>query len=167
MTPDTPARSAPVSYFTHASIAVWHRGLLIMSGVPAGIELRYHRDDPFAVTLLIDFEHPHPAWRQFEWRFARRMLADARTGVAGDPHGDIALRRCTFAQPHLIVVAADRAARHRYQFPLDLVDVNAALLVFDQIVALEAEPHIAPSLDAIGDELRAMLAAETGRDGDR
>lgn len=163
-TPDTPARSTPASYFTTAPVSTWYRGMRMGPDVPVGVELRYHRDDPFAVTLLLDL--PHAMGTQVEWRFARQMLADSRTGLAGDPHGDVALRRCDCAAAHVVMIVADRAARCRYRFPLQLVDVNAALLAFDQLVALDAAP-IAPSLDAIGAGLRALLEQEAGQDGDR
>ncbi|SEB43240.1 Streptomyces sporulation and cell division protein, SsgA [Amycolatopsis tolypomycina] len=161
------ASDHPVSYFTTAVLLERRQadGQRTRLGERVGVELRYLRNDPFAVTLLIDYAHASPG-DQAEWRFARRMLAAARTVLVGGPGSDVAIAPCP-CRRHVEFGLADRAAGHGYRLGMTAVDVNAALLVFDQIVALDAEPHIAPNLDEIGAELRAMLAAETGRGGDR
>lgn len=165
-TPEPVARRAPASYYTNATVIMFNRGAIAAVAKRVGLELRYERDDPFAVTLVLDFPLISAEQRS-QWRFARQMLAQGRTDRVGERDGDVVLSPCACPKPHVIVEVADRPESRGYTLTLDLVDVNAALLVFDQIVALDAEPHIAPSLDAIGAELRAMLAAETGRGGDR
>ena len=162
-TPATPARSAPFTYGT--------RGMLIEHRFAAGqaavakqipVAFRYDPADPFAVTMLIDYAFIGRGERS-EWRFARRMLADGRTDVVGaTPGNDVAI--APHASRQFVEFAlVDRPATRAYRVSIDMVDVEAALTAFDQIVALDAEEHIAPSLDEIGAELRAMLAAETDR----
>ncbi|WP_410676702.1 SsgA family sporulation/cell division regulator [Amycolatopsis sp. cmx-4-68] len=166
-TPDTPARTMPFTYGTQAML-IEHRFSHGQAAVGKRIPVafRYDPADPFAVTMLLDYAFIGRG-EQSEWRFARRTLADGRTDVVGATVGSdvaIAPHPChQFVEFALI----DRAANRAYRVSVDMTDVEAALYAFDQIVALDAEPHIAPSLDAIGAELRALLDDEAGQDGGR
>lgn len=165
-TPDTPARSTPFTYGTRGML-IEHRFAHGQAAVAKRIPVafRYDPADPFAVTMLIDYAFIGRG-EQSEWRFARRTLADGRTDVVGATVGsDVAIAPHPSRQ-FVEVALIDRAANRAYRLSLDVVDVDAALGAFDQIIALDAEPHIAPSLDAIGAELRAILEAEAAG-GDR
>jgi hypothetical protein len=166
-TPDTPARSAPFTYGTRGML-IEHRLAHGQSAVAKQIPVafRYDPGDPLAVTMLIDYAFIGRGERS-EWRFARRTLADGRTDVVGVMVGsDVAI--APHASRQFVEFAlVDRPADRAYKVSVEMVDVDAALTAFDGIVALEAEPYIAPNLDEIGAELRALLEHETGRDGGR
>lgn len=165
-TPGTPARSAPFFYGTRAML-IEHRMASGQAAVAKRIVIAFHYDpaEPFAVTLELDYPLIGRGERS-RWLFARRMLADARTQPVGlEPGHDVAIMPHPSGQ-FVEFALIDRRAHRAYRVSVDLVDVNAALQAFDDIVALDAEPYIAPSLDAIGAELRALLDDETGR-GDR
>jgi hypothetical protein len=167
-TPDTPARSAPFTYGTRAMLIeqrITHDRGAVGKRIP--VAFRYDPADPFAVTLLLDYALIGRGERS-EWRFARRTLADGRTDVVGATVGsDVAI--APHASRQFVEFALrDRPSNRAYRVSVDMVDVDAALQAFDQLVALDAEPHIAPSLDAIGAGLRALLDDdEAGRGGGR
>lgn len=166
-TSDTPAREMPFTYGTRAML-IEHRFAHGQAAVAKRIPVafRYDPADPFAVTMLIDYALIGRG-EQSEWRFLRRTLADGRTDIVGaTPGSDVAI--APHASRQFVEFALiDRAAARAYRVSVDMTDVNAALGAFDQLVALDAEPYIAPSLDAIGAELRTMLEREAGRGGDR
>ncbi|RSD26378.1 SsgA family sporulation/cell division regulator [Amycolatopsis eburnea] len=167
-TPETtPARSAPFSYGTHGML-IEHRFAAGQAAVAKRIPIvfRYDPAEPFAVTMLLDYALIGPGERS-EWIFARRTLAEGRAAVVGTrPGSDVAIAPHACGQ-FVEFALVDRRANRAYRVSVEMVDVQAALTAFDGIIALAAEPHIAPSLDAIGAELRAMIEQETGRGGDR
>lgn len=164
-TPDTPARSAPFTYGTHGML-IEHRFAAGQAAVGKRIPVafRYDPADPFAVTMLIDYALIGRGERS-EWRFARRTLADGRTDVVGaTPGSDVAIAPHACRQ-FVEFALVDRPACRAYRVSVDMTDVEAALYAFDQLIALDAEPHIAPSLDTIAAELRALLDDEARRGG--
>ncbi|MCD2187915.1 SsgA family sporulation/cell division regulator [Actinomycetospora soli] len=101
--------------------------------VPAPVELRYARSEPYAVLLAFPTVHP----REVVWRFSRGLLAQGLIESAGE--GDVRLRPLDTPSPDTLVEIELRCPGQRAVFRAPRVVLEEYLARTEEIVAFGTE----------------------------
>lgn len=150
----TPAVSGPRIYFSAGLLidqqfSAEHRS---PAGKSVGIAFTFDPACPFAVTLTVTPAADRPPLG--EWTFAREMLDTGRVGPVGGVPGTVRIApKARYVEFDL----TDPAAGRRFLLSVEIVDVDGALIAFDQVVPLAAEPYLHADPSDMDAALREML----------